>query len=300
MARRQPKQLCPLQQADGLETFLVYDQLRSGNLEARASSRAVEARQGSFPSNAAGAQRALGFGASANRRSSLRYQHHQQHKCSGRHAHHHSNLRHKHYRCQQPTDLELNSTPATSASLAQLRTGPLGPNTFNWTPAQTQVVIFTVSVSQFDTTNTSGTSFSVTVTNAGPTGGGVVITNIPPQTVAEGTTLTFTSYAQATDNPNSALVFSLLNAPSGATLVNDTPTSAVFTWTPTSVQAAIPSYTIREIVTEVGGPGSNYQDFQVTVTRTNDCADLNDFLAAVQQGGISCSRIAQRLSCPTR
>ena len=87
------------------------------------------------------------------------------------------------------------------------------------------------------------------------------------------------------DNPNNALLFSLINAPSGASLANNSPTSGVFTWTPTSAQAATPSYTIREVVTEVGGSGSNYQDFQVTITRTNNCAQLDQFLAAVQQGG---------------
>ena len=103
--------------------------------------------------------------------------------------------------------------------------------------------------------------------------------------MAEGTTLTFTNHAHATDNPNNALVFSLLNAPGGATLTNNSPTSGVFTWTPTAAQALTPSYTIREIVTEPATSGSNYQDFQVTVTRTNDCAQLDEFLAAVQQGG---------------
>ena len=174
-----------------------------------------------------------------------------------------------------------NSFP-TNASLNLLS------GAFAWTPNQSQLGANRITVWAVEATqplNSNYTTFTVTVTNAGPPVGGVVIDPIPPQTVAEGTTLTFTSNAHATDNPNNALVFSLLNAPDGATLVNDTPTSAIFTWTPTPVQAATPSYTIREIVTEVGSSGSNYQDFQVTVTRTNDCADLNDFLAAVQQGG---------------
>jgi hypothetical protein len=178
----------------------------------------------------------------------------------------------------------LVSNPATpSATIAPVTTGPLGPTTFSWTPTQAEVVIFTVSVSQLSTTNTAGASFVVTVTNAFAPG--IVIDTIPAQTVAEGATLVFTNHAHATDNTNNTLVFSLLNAPSGATMTNDTPTSGVFSWTPTSAQAATPSYTIREIVTEAVTSGSNYQDFLVTVTRTNNCAQLDEFLAAVQQGG---------------
>jgi hypothetical protein len=128
-------------------------------------------------------------------------------------------------------------------------------------------------------------TFTVTVTNSVTPVGGVVIDPILPQTVTEGTTLIFTNSAHATDNATNALVFSLLNAPSGATLTNNSPTSGVFTWTPTAAQAVTPSYTIREVVTEPGTSASSNQDFQVTVTRTNNCAQLDAFLAAVQQGG---------------
>ncbi len=174
---------------------------------------------------------------------------------------------------------------ATSATIAPTNSAPQGSTTFNWTPTQPQSVTFTVSVSQLGTPNTAGTSFTVTVTNNVAPVDQVVIDPIPPQTVVEGTALTFTSHAHATNNSSTPLLFRLVNAPSGATLTNNSLTSGVFNWTPTSAQAATPSYTLREIVTVVGGTGSNYQDFQVTVTRTNDCADINAFLAAVQQGG---------------
>jgi hypothetical protein len=179
----------------------------------------------------------------------------------------------------------LNSNPATSATIAPTNTAPQGSTTFNWTPTQPQSVTFTVSVSQLGTLNTAGTSFTVTATNNVEPVSQVVIDPILPQTVAEGTTLTFTNHAHATNNPSTPLLFRLINAPSGATLTNNSLTSGVFNWTPTSAQAATPSYTFREVVTVVGGSGSNYQDFQVTVTRTNDCADLDGFLAAVEQGG---------------
>ena len=173
----------------------------------------------------------------------------------------------------------LTTTDATNAIIST--TGLI-----QWTPTEAQVVSFSVVVTDkrvggFQTS----TNFTVTVTNAATPVGQVVIDTIPPQTITEGTTLIFTNSAHATDNPTNALVFGLLNAPSGATLTNNSPTSGVFTWTPTAAQAVTPSYTIREVVTEVSTSSNSFQDFQVTVTRTNDCAQLDAFLAAVQQGG---------------
>jgi hypothetical protein len=103
-------------------------------------------------------------------------------------------------------------------------------------------------------------TFTVTVTNSVTPVGGVVIDPILPQTVTEGTTLIFTNRAHATDNATNPLVFTLLNAPSGASMTNNSPTSAVFTWTPTAAQAVTPSYTIREVVTESGTSGHRHPD----------------------------------------
>jgi hypothetical protein len=172
--------------------------------------------------------------------------------------------------------------PHTDAANASIT---LNYGVFTWTPVQTQAVTFTVTAKSLSTLYQTSASFTVIVTNAVQPAGEVVIDPIPPQSVAEGTTLVFTNSAHATDNLNNPLLFRLVSAPSGATLTNNSLTSGVFTWTPTSAQAATPSYTLREIVTEVGGSGSNYQDFQVTLFRTNNCADLDKFLAAVQQGG---------------
>ena len=159
---------------------------------------------------------------------------------------------------------------------------------FAWMPTTNQLgtnQIVVWAYEQFNQGNSNYTTFIVTVTNAATPVNGIIIDPISPQTVAEGTTLTFTNHAQATDNPANALVFSLIDAPGGASLSNNTPTSAVFTWTPTAAQALTPTYTIREMVTEPSASATNYQDFQVTVTRTNNCAQLADFLAAVQRGG---------------
>ena len=172
--------------------------------------------------------------------------------------------------------------PNTDAANAKIT---LNYGVFTWTPTQAQVVTFTVTATDLSTLYQTSTSFSVIATNTTPTTGGVVIDPIAPQTVAEGTLLTFTNNAHATDNPNSALLFRLVSPPDGASMINNSATSGVFTWMPTAAQAATPFYTIREVVTEVSTLASNYQDFQVTVTLTNDCAQYDDFVAAVAQGG---------------
>jgi hypothetical protein len=159
---------------------------------------------------------------------------------------------------------------------------------FAWTPNTNQLGVNRITIWAFEPSAqwvSNYTTFTVTVTNVATPVSGIVIDPIGPQPVVEGTTLTFTNHAQATDNPANALVFSLINAPSGATMINNSLTSGVFTWTPTASQALTPSYTIREMVTEPSASVTNYQDFQVTVTRSNNCAQLDEFLAAVQQGG---------------
>jgi protocatechuate 3,4-dioxygenase beta subunit len=170
-------------------------------------------------------------------------------------------------------------TDATNATIS------LNYGLFTWTPAQTQVVTFTVTAISLSTLYQTSTNFTVIVTNNVTPVGEVVIDPILPQTVAEGTLLAFTSTAHAVDNPASPLFFRLVNPPEGASMTNNGPTSGVFTWTPTTAQAATPFYTIREVVTELSTLATNYQDFQVTVTLTNNCAQYADFLAAVEQGG---------------
>src|ERR1035441_66522 len=55
----------------------------------------------------------------------------------------------------------LSSNPTTDASITPTNTAPQGTTTFSWTPAQAQVVTFTVDVSQFGTLNVAATSFIV-------------------------------------------------------------------------------------------------------------------------------------------
>ena len=109
------------------------------------------------------------------------------------------------------------NTDATNATIS------LNYGVFTWTPAQTEVVTFTVTALSLSTFYQTSTNFTVTVTNNVTPGSEVVIDPIPPQTVAEGTLLTFTSTAHATDNPDSPLVFSLLNPPAGASIDQQQP-----------------------------------------------------------------------------
>jgi hypothetical protein len=180
--------------------------------------------------------------------------------------------------------------PAVFNSLTNAPAGAIidSNGNFQWQPTAGQVGTYNITVSayeQYQPVNSASITFTVIVGNVVTNASGVVIDPILPQTVAEGTTLIFTNHAHATDNTNNALLFSLTNAPAGASMTNNTPTSGVFTWTPTAAEALNSSYTIREIVTEPSASASNYQDFQVTITRTNDCSEIAQFLAAVQQGG---------------
>ena len=180
----------------------------------------------------------------------------------------------------------LNSSPATSATLTPTNTGPQDPTTFNWTPLQTQVRSLHRQRQPVYYAEHRGHELHRDRHQRGPPREpGCASTQSRPRPWRRGRRSPLPTMPTPPTTPTTLLVFSLLNAPGGATITNNSPTSGVFTWTPTAAQAATPSYTIREIVTEVSGSGSNYQDFQVTVTRTNDCAQLDEFLAAVQQGG---------------
>jgi hypothetical protein len=61
-----------------------------------------------------------------------------------------------------------------------------------------------------------------------------ILAAIPPQTVNEGTLLTFTASATDTDLPANTLTYSLVGAPVGASINGST---GVFIWTPTENQS---------------------------------------------------------------
>ena len=108
----------------------------------------------------------------------------------------------------------LNSNPATSASLAPTEYRSTGPKHLQLDAcASPGRNLHRQRQSVQARTNTSGTSFTVTVTNNVAPVSQIVIDPILPQTVAEGTTLTFTNHAHATNNPSTPLLFRLINAP---------------------------------------------------------------------------------------
>jgi hypothetical protein len=102
---------------------------------------------------------------------------------------------------------------------------------FTWTPTEAQapsIINFTVRVSDGVLNHDRSVSVTVNEVNVAP-----VLAAIAPQTIAEGTELTFTASATDADLPANTLAYSLVGAPAGATIVGST---GVFTWTPTEAQ----------------------------------------------------------------
>lgn len=139
---------------------------------------------------------------------------------------------------------------------------------FSWTPSESQggaVYSFTLYVTD-DGSPTLGDaqSFLVTVldTNTAPS-----LAAIADQTIAQGSTLTFTNIASDLDVPADILTFSLdAGFPSGATIHAS---SGVFTWTPGEAQSpGIYPVTVR--VTDSGSPQlSDSKTFNITLTEVN-------------------------------
>lgn len=135
---------------------------------------------------------------------------------------------------------------------------------FNWTPTEVQgpnAYTFKVRV----TDNGTGNLFDeeeiiVTVDemNVKP-----VITDVPPTaSVKWGNNLTFDANATDSDIPVNTLTFSLIEAPSGATIDAVT---GVFNWTPAANQRNGSPYTFKVRVTD-DGVGSLYDEKQIVVT----------------------------------
>jgi hypothetical protein len=102
---------------------------------------------------------------------------------------------------------------------------------FSWTPTEAQGPgSFTFTVRASDGALNSDRTLTVTVNevNLAP-----VLAAITDKTVNELTTLTFTASATDTDLPGNTLIYSLLNAPTGASI---NASSGAFSWTPTEAQ----------------------------------------------------------------
>ena len=128
------------------------------------------------------------------------------------------------------TDADLPAQTLTYSLTAAPAGATVNPTTgvFTWTPGESDGPgTFPVTIRITDSSNaTAAVTFTITVTesNSAP-----VLPAISNQTVAEGALLTVTAAATDADLPAETLTYSLVAAPTGATL---NPTTGAFTWTP--------------------------------------------------------------------
>ncbi len=160
-------------------------------------------------------------------------------------------------------------TQALAYSLFNAPSGAsINPTTgvFSWTPTEAQGpsnYFVTVTVTDNGSPALSDSKFvSITVNevNTAPT-----LASIGDRTMNELTTLNFGAAGSDLDFPTNTLTYSLLNAPTGATI---NPTTGNFTWTPTEEQGSN-SYSFTVRVTDNGTPSlSAAQTVTVQVNET--------------------------------
>ena len=141
-------------------------------------------------------------------------------------------------------------------------------HTFTWTPGFDDAGIHYVKFTVADTSTEDNlvVTFDVTNVNRIP-----VFRAIADQTVSEGNTLSFT--VNATDDDGTALTYSAIVLPSGATFDSG---SGDFTWTPGYNMNG--SYTANFSVSD--GESIVYQEIGITVTNTNR-APVLDYIQSV-------------------
>jgi VCBS repeat-containing protein len=151
---------------------------------------------------------------------------------------------------------------APSGMTIDSRTGAI-----SWTPSEAQGAgdfPVTVKVTDNGSPSLSDTriiNIRVNEINVAPR-----LADIGNKIVDENTLLTFTTGATDTDLPANALVYSLVNAPSGASIE---PSTGVFSWTPSEAQGA-GEYPITVRVTDNGTPSlSDSRTFNVRVNEVN-------------------------------
>jgi predicted outer membrane repeat protein len=142
---------------------------------------------------------------------------------------------------------------------------------FLWVPSESQggrVFVFTIRVTDDgDPPRYDEQQISLTVreVNSAPS----IVEPIGDRLVEEGATVTFTVAASDPDLPVNSLTFSLINAPTGASIDPDT---GVFTWTPAQAQGPA-AYTITVRVTDNGDPNL-FDEARFTIT-VNDGPSLD-------------------------
>jgi hypothetical protein len=168
------------------------------------------------------------------------------------------------------TDADL---PANTLSYSLTGTVPAGAainsssGVFTWTPTEAQgpgSYTFTVKVADNGTPSLSDEE-TITVTvnevNQAP-----VVAAVPDKTVDELQLLTFTASATDADLPANGITFSLVGAPSGATIDG---TTGAFSWTPTEAQGP-GVYTFQVRATDDGTPAAfGETTVKVTVNEVN-------------------------------
>ncbi|PPD57305.1 tandem-95 repeat protein [Dehalogenimonas etheniformans] len=132
---------------------------------------------------------------------------------------------------------------------------------FSWTPTEAQgphaPYTFTVQVTDGTLTDTESITVTVIEVNVAP-----VLAAIGPKSVNELAPLSFTATAGDTDLPVQTLIFSLVGAPSGASIS----AFGVFSWTPTEAQGPGP-YTFTVQVTDA--TLTDTESITVTVNEVN-------------------------------
>jgi endonuclease G len=147
---------------------------------------------------------------------------------------------------------------------------------FTWTPTEAQggtgaPYSFTVSVTDGEQTAEAVISLTVNEVNQNPT-----LNAIGNKTVMQGGTLTFTAVGADADLPSQTLKYSLVDAPAGATINEDT---GVFNWTPTASQVgAVYSFSVS-VTDSLGGHAE--QSVSVGVGYL-----WSGVLSPVQEGGV--------------
>jgi hypothetical protein len=175
--------------------------------------------------------------------------------------------------------------PSAPTGATITNSSPANTALFTWQPTSAQAPSTNTIIVQVqdlaNTTNVTSTSFRVNVfTNAVPTP--PFLAPVNDSTIVAGQLFTFTNSAHTTDGTTNPLVWSLEDgAPDGASI---TPDTGVFTWTPTTQQIDV--FPIGVTVTENATQLSTTEFFNLTVILTNNCAGFDDFVAAVEQGGV--------------
>jgi VCBS repeat-containing protein len=145
----------------------------------------------------------------------------------------------------------------------------LNPTTgvFNWTPSpaqtpSTNIINFIATDNGSPALSTNRTATVVVFADNRPP----VLTAIPPQTIAEGSELTFTATATDPDLPPQSLTFSLGQAPAGATI---NPATGVFTWTPSEIQGPVTNVVAIRVTDSGALPQRSTNLVTIVVTEVN-------------------------------